>query len=104
MIIALLALIPITGVTLWAFFRYAPVGGQRPAIHRYNVWVVVAAIGLAATWSWRTYLVMSASEDAAWWPIISLLGSLVILPVVFGVATVVRNRLLFRHGIRRPEE
>jgi ACR3 family arsenite efflux pump ArsB len=47
----------------------------------------------------RTYLVMSATVDAAWWPVISVLGALIIIPLVLGLATAVRSFVLFRRSI-----
>lgn len=104
MIAALLVLLPIAALTTWAFFRYVPAGGEPCALRRFNLWALVAALVIGATWSLRTYLVMSATEDAAWWPLISLLGVLVIVPGVLAVAGVVRSIFLSRRGIRRSAE
>jgi hypothetical protein len=91
MIVALFVLVPIAGMTIWAFFRYAPARGQPRALRRFNSGAVVAAFLIAAAWSVRTYIVMSPTEDAAWWPVISLLGALAIVPVVLGIAAVIRT-------------
>ena len=91
MIVALFVLVPIAGMTIWAFFRYASAGARPSALRRFNVGALAAALLIAAAWTVRTYLVMSPTEDAAWWPVISLLGALAIVPVVLGIAAVIRK-------------
>ena len=91
MIVALFVLVPIAGMTIWAFFRYAASGTRPRTLRRFNVRALVVALLIAAAWTVRTYLVMSPTEDSAWWPVISLLGALAIVPVVLGVAAVIRK-------------
>ena len=100
MIVALLILVPLVAVVAWAFFRFSPPHGDQKAIGRFNIASLLVALLLAAAWSVRTYVVMSLTVDSAWWPVISVLGALVIIPLVLTVAAVVRNVVLFR---RRPE-
>jgi len=91
MIVALFVLVPIAGMTIWAFFRFAASGTRPRTLRRFNVGALAAALLIAAAWSVRTYLVMSPTEDAAWWPVISLLGALAIVPLVLGIAAVIRT-------------
>ena len=95
MIIALLILVPIVGVVGWAFFRFAPKHCDKKSLLRFNLLSLAVSLLLAIGWCVRTYLVMSPSVDSAWWPIISLLGSLFIIPVALGVAAILRNFVLF---------
>jgi hypothetical protein len=98
-IVALLVLVPIAGVVIWAFFRLSPSGAQALTVRRFNVGAVVIAFALAAVWSLLTYLVMSPTVDAAWWPVISILGALLIIPSVLGLAAALRHFMLFRRTI-----
>ena len=102
MIAALLILVPIVGVVTWAFFRFAPRHVERKALTRFNLGALALGLALAGAWGVRTYLVMSPTEDAAWWPLISLLGSLVIFPLALGVAAILRNAVVFRGPHRAP--
>ena len=98
MIAALLILVPIAGVVVWTFFRLSPSGAQSRTIARFNIGALVIALALAAGWSVRTYLVMSPTVDAAWWPVISVLGTLIIIPLVLGVAAALRTFVLSRRS------
>ena len=99
MIVALLVLVPIAGVVVWAFFRLSPSGAQSRMVLCFNVGALVIALALAAGWSVRTYLVLSPTVDAAWWPVISVLGTLIIIPLVLGLAAGLRTLVLFRRSV-----
>ena len=99
MIVALLVLVPIAGVVVWAFFRRSPSGAQSRMVLRFNIGALVVALALAGGWSVRTYLVMSPTVDAAWWPVISVLGALIIIPLVLGLAAALRTFVLCRRSI-----
>ena len=91
MIVAFLVLIPMAGIVIWAFFRFSPSGAQSRALLPFNVAALIVALALAAAWSVRTYLVMSPTVDAPWWPVVSLLGALLIIPGVLGLAALLRK-------------
>ena len=99
MIVALFVLVPIAGVVVWTFFRLSQSGAQSRTVLRFNVGALVIALALAAGWSLRTYLVMSPTVDAAWWPVISILGALIIIPLVLGLAAALRTFVLFRRSV-----
>ena len=99
MIVALLVLVPIAGLVVWAFLRLSPSGAQSHTVLRFNVGALVVALALAAGWSVRTYLVMSPTVDAPWWPVISVLGALIIIPLVLGLAAAVRTLVLCRRSV-----
>lgn len=94
MIVALVVLILIAGLVIWAFFRFSPPGAPPRTALPFNVGALVVALALAAAWSVRTYLVMAATVDAPWWPVISLLGALLIIPSVLGLAALLRKLFL----------
>lgn len=96
MVVALLILVPAAALAVWTFFRFTPARGERKAVFRFNLGALLVALGLAVAWGVRTYAVMSPTVDSAWWPIISLLGALVIVPLVLGLAAIARN--LFTSG------
>jgi len=98
-IVALLILVPIAGVVVWAFFRLSPLGAQSRKVLRFNIGALVIALALAGGWGLRTYLVMSPTVDAAWWPVISVLGALIIIPLVLGLAAALRTFVLVRRSV-----
>lgn len=102
MIAALLILLPVVGVAAWAFFRFSPTHADRRAVLRFNLLSLAFALLLAAAWTVRTYLVMSPTVDAPWWPVISLLGALLIVPLALALAAVLRNFVMFRRPAANP--
>jgi hypothetical protein len=42
---------------------------------------------------------MSPTVDAAWWPVISVLGALIIIPLVLGLAAALRTFVLCRRSV-----
>ena len=96
MVVALLIFVPIAGVVIWAFLRFGPSYAERKLLRRFNLAAFSIALLLAIAWCVRTYLVMSPTVDAAWWPAISVLGAIVIFPLVLVAAAVVRNVIVFR--------
>jgi ACR3 family arsenite efflux pump ArsB len=100
MIAALLILLPVVGVVAWVFFRYTPAHAERGALFRFNIVALIVAAGLGAAWSLRTYLLMSPTVDSAWWPVISALGVLVVVPLVLGLAAILRNFVVFRRDAK----
>jgi len=104
MIGAFLILLPVVGIMGWAFFRFTPIHANRKVVLRLNLLSLTVALLLAVAWSVRTYLVMSPTVDSGWWPIISILGALLIVSVVLGLAAILRNFVLFRRGTQEPRQ
>ena len=96
MIVALIILLPLLGVVVWAFFRFTPGHADRKKVLRFNRWSMALALFLAVAWSVRTYLVMTPGVDSGWWPVISALGALIIVPLVLAVAAILRAFVLYR--------
>jgi len=96
MVIAILLSLPLFIFAIWTFYRFTPGHANRQSIARFNRVSVVVTFGLATAWSIRTYIVMSATEDSGWWPIISLLGAMFIIPFGLIVAAVIRNFIVNR--------
>lgn len=104
MVVALLILIPVVAVAVWAFFHFCPARAKRKHLLLFNVASICIALAVSAAWTVRTYLVMSPTVDSAWWPVISVLGALVVIPLVLAVAALVRNILVFRRGAEKSPQ
>ncbi len=100
MIAALLILVPIVAVVVWAFFHFVPAHADRKALRRFNVITLTLALALAGAWCVRVYIVVSPTVDSAWWSVLSALGALILIAVVLGFGAICRNFLVFR---RRAE-
>ncbi len=102
MILSLLVLVPLLALSVWAFFRFTPPGIHR-GLRRYNASAVLVGVLLCGGYSVLVYTRMVGSVDASWWPVLSLLGSLVIFPGWLLLAGLLRNLVIFRKGRRNSE-
>jgi hypothetical protein len=96
MILALIVLVPILLISLWAFIRFSPKGGSRQQILLFNLGVLAVALVLCALLTLKIYSHMAAGPDRAWWTILSVLGTLAVFSIVLVVGGLVRNLLVFR--------
>lgn len=101
MILALLVLVPILVLMLWAFLHFSPKLDNQRRIIYFNLAVLILGFLLCGWLTLKVYEYMSVGADRAWWPIISGLYSLALFPVVLFVGGLVRNLLLFR--VRDPK-
>jgi len=93
-----LILVPLVAVVGWAFFRLTPVHADRRTVLRFNVGTLALSAMLAVVWCVRTYVVMSPTEDSGWWPVISVLGAVVIITLVLALAAILRTVVVSRRG------
>ncbi len=100
MLLALLILIPILLLSLWAFFRLSPKIGDRSKVMSFNLGVLIFGFALCGLVTFKVYSEMSVGSDRAWWPIISGMYSLVLFSVVLFLGGLVRNYVLFK--VRDP--
>ena len=100
MVIALLVLVPILALILWAFFHFSPEVDNQRGVIIFNLAVLILGFLVCGWLTLKVYEDMSAGPDRAWWPMISGLYSLALFPVVIFVGGLVRNFLLFR--VRGP--
>jgi len=100
MVIALLVLVPILALSLWAFFYFSPEVDNQRGVIVFNLAVLILGFLVCGWLTLKVYGDMSAGPDRAWWPMISGLYSLALFPVVLFVGGLVRNFLLFR--VRDP--
>ena len=103
MTLALITLVPVFLLALWAFFRFSPQADDRHRITRFNLGVVIFGVAVCGFATLKVHSGMSAGPDKAWWPIISMLYSLVLFPLVLGIGGVVRNFVVFRTGRSRRD-
>jgi len=90
MILALIVLVPFCAVSLWVFFRFTPPAGKKKITNRYNYSVILLNVLLCAGFTYRTYATMINTVDRAWWPVLSVLGSLFIFPIILFIAVLTR--------------
>ena len=100
MILALLILVPVLLLTLWAFFHLSPKRGDRRKVIGFNLGVLILGLAMCGLVTFNVYTDMSSGSDRAWWPVISGLYSLVLFPAVLFLGGLVRNFVLFR--VREP--
>ena len=102
MIFALLILLTILLLTLWAFFRLSPTISDQCKVTGFNWGVLIFGLAICGLVALKVCTDMSTGSDRAWWPIISVLYSLALFPVVLFLGGLVRNFVLFR--AREPKE
>ena len=102
MVLALLVLVPVLAISVWAFYRFTPSAIGRD-VHGYNGAAVLVGAFLCVGWSIRTYHQMVGTVDRPWWPMVSVLGSMAIFPVWLVLAGVLRSVILpDRHAPGSP--
>jgi hypothetical protein len=90
MVLALMVLVPVLAFSAWAFYRCTP-SATGHDMQRYNGTAVLVGALLCVGWSVRTHHQMVGTVDRPWWPVVSILGSMVIFPVWLGLAGVLRS-------------
>lgn len=98
MILALIVLLPILVLSLWWFYKLAPRDAEQRLVRLYNVAVLVAGVVICTGISLELRAMLADSPDRAWWPVLSAIFSLLVLPLWIAVCGVVRNLLVFRSG------
>lgn len=96
MALSLVILGSISILAAWAFFRFSPRVAARQGVLLYNAGVFVLAAILCSALTVGLYVSMSGGQDQGWWPVLSLLGSLVIFTLCLLVGGLIRNFLVFR--------
>lgn len=91
MIILVAVFVPLALLSTVLFFKTAPkqmVAGERM---KCNLVVVGIALGGCLAVSFYFYFTTGKSADAAWWPILAVLSSLLVFSAVVSLGGVVRN-------------
>ncbi len=102
MILAFIVLVPILLLSLWTFIRFSPKVTNRQGVFVFNLGVLAVGLLLCGFLTLKVYANFATGPDRAWWPILSLLGTLVVFPVVLLAGGLVRNGVVFsppnKHG------
>ncbi len=96
MILALIILVPLVLLALWQFIKFSPEGVEKKKLLFCNSVVIIIGVILCGLLTLNVYVNMAGGSDRAWWPILSVLGSLVVFPVCLTVGGIIRNYLVFR--------
>lgn len=96
MILALIILVPILLMSLWAFIRFSPKGGSRHQVLLFNLGVLAVGLVVSALLTLKIYSNMAAGPDRAWWIILSVLGAVAVFSIVLVIGGLVRSLLVFR--------
>ena len=98
MILALIVLLPILVLSLWWFYKLSPRDVEKRRVRLYNMAVMIAGVVICTGISLRLRAMLVETPDRAWWPVLSAIFSLLILPLWLAACGVVRNLLVFRSG------
>jgi cytochrome bd-type quinol oxidase subunit 2 len=98
MILALIVLLPILVLSLWWFCKLSPRDAEQRLVWLYNIAVLVVGVLICAGLTLRLQATLADTPDRAWWPVLSAIFSLLVLPLWIAVCGVVRNLLVFRSG------
>ena len=88
--------IPIFLLVTVLFFWFSPNSALRKQVRLYNTISVLCAATISGGYVLYLKLAMEAGSDFGWWPVVSLLASMVISSFVLAVAGLVRNFIVFR--------
>ena len=96
MIISLSALILLCFIIVWIFLKSSPsIQGQQRALLNFNLSSVFVAVFPCVLLTYFTYISLVDTVDRAWWPVLSGLGSVLIISVVL-LGGVILRMIVFR--------
>jgi len=90
MVLILIIVIPFTLFATWLFFKKSPADERKKSVHIFNLIIIILALISCSLLSMNVYARMAGGSDRAWWPIISLLGSLFLFPAWLLTGSIVR--------------
>jgi hypothetical protein len=96
MILSLLILLPLCVLTVWWFLRSVPRSAPAATVRVYNGIIFGVALLLSALPAWWLHGRLEGTADAGWWPVLSVLASFLVFPLVLAVGVLIRNLSLLR--------
>lgn len=90
MIFALILLIPLLILALWVYIKKSPKELNRSQVRVFDLSVFFIAVLLSLAFILKTYSKLSSGPDRAWWPILSILGSMGIITLCLVVGALIR--------------
>ncbi len=96
MMLSMIFLVPVLLITTWLFFRFSPKRSDPRPVYRFNIGVLVIGLLVCAVWSVWIRVQLVQGPDQAWWPVLAVLGSLAVFPLILLAGALVRNFLVFR--------
>lgn len=96
MIVAFVILLPVLSASLWAYFRFRPVGVEVSRLRLFDVFVVGSAVVLCVAVAAYLRSDMAGGPDSAWWPVVGAIYSLVIFPVCLIAGGAIRYAIFSR--------
>ena len=104
MILALIVLLPILVMSLWWFYKLSPGDAEKRLVRLYNIAVLVIGVLICTGLTIRLQAMLADTPDRAWWPVLSAIFSLLVLPLWLAAFGGIRNLLVFRERRHVREE
>jgi len=89
--------IPLFIAVIWAFLHFSPKTHELAKVWLYNIATILFALSTSAAYVFYLKHSMETGSDFGWWPVVSLLSSLVLTSIIIGLSGLVRNFLVFRN-------
>lgn len=96
MALSMIFLVPVLLITVWLFFCFSPKRPDPRPVFRFNIGVFVVGLLVCAVWTIWIRAQLVTGPDVAWWPVMAVLGSLAVFPVILLAGALVRNFMVFR--------
>jgi hypothetical protein len=95
MIISLLILLPLALLALWFFTKSSPRGDGKGGVFLFNALVLAASVLFCGALTLKVYAMLAGGPDRAWWPVLSVLGSLLLFSACLTLGGLIRNLIVF---------
>jgi len=96
MLITFGLVIPILIAVLVLFFGLSPKTASRRNVIMFNAASILFAVIISGGYALYLRGVMEGTSDYAWWPVLSLLASMIISSTILVVLGLVRNLVIFK--------
>jgi O-antigen/teichoic acid export membrane protein len=98
MVVLLAILIPFLCFVLWLYYKFTPKHTDKKSLRIYNLIVMLLAFLSCLFVSLHFYNTTGQSVDSAWWPILALMGSLLLFPSIVFIGGIIRNFFMFKQN------